>query len=50
MHLLDSIKKSRVLPLEMKLYPDANHSLYNAVNQKREAYVEAIVQWVGKQM
>jgi uncharacterized protein len=45
-HLLDSVKTSQHLPVEMKLYPDADHGLYNTGVGKREDHVELIVQWI----
>jgi dipeptidyl aminopeptidase/acylaminoacyl peptidase len=47
-HLLDSIKSSHVLPLEMNVYPDSDHGLYNAVTRMREDYVNFIIQWIRK--
>jgi dipeptidyl aminopeptidase/acylaminoacyl peptidase len=47
-HLLDSIKELRLLPLEMKLYPDADHGLFNTVTRQREDHVNLIIQWIGR--
>lgn len=43
-HLFDSIKQSKQTLLDIKLYPDADHGLYNT--GKREDYVSYIVQWI----
>jgi dipeptidyl aminopeptidase/acylaminoacyl peptidase len=47
-HLLDSIKESRLLPLEMKLYPDADHGLFNSTTRQREDHINLIIQWIGR--
>jgi hypothetical protein len=44
-YLYDSIKQSKQDPLDMKLYPDADHGLYNA--DEREDYASYVVQWIG---
>jgi hypothetical protein len=46
-HILDSIKLSRHLPIEMKLYPDVDHGLYNIKTRRREDYVSLIVRWIS---
>lgn len=47
MHLLDSIAKERKLPVEIKLYPEADHGLFNSSAKMREAYVGAVVAWIN---
>jgi dipeptidyl aminopeptidase/acylaminoacyl peptidase len=47
-YLLDSIKTLRLIPLEVKLYPGADHGLYNRVTQKREDYVNEILRWIRR--
>jgi uncharacterized protein len=46
--LLGSLKKSKNLPMEMKLYPDADHGLYNSQLQRREDHVTFIIDWIKK--
>ncbi len=46
--LLDSIKESHHLPLEMKLYPDADHGLFNPSTRKREDHVNWIIEWIRR--
>jgi dipeptidyl aminopeptidase/acylaminoacyl peptidase len=48
MQLLDSIKILRQLPIETKLYPNANHGLYNSERQRHEDYVNLIVEWIRR--
>jgi uncharacterized protein len=47
-HLFDSIRSSRNLPLEIKLYPEADHGLFNRESRKREDHVNLIVAWIRK--
>lgn len=47
--LLDSVKRTKQLPLEMKLYPGADHGLYNAALRRREDHVNFIIDWIGRQ-
>lgn len=47
-HLIDSIRILYQLPLDMKLYPDADHGLYNKTQQRREDHVKLIIEWIGK--
>lgn len=47
-HLLDSLKESHHLPLEMKLYPGADHGLFNASTRRREDHVNLIIEWIRR--
>jgi dipeptidyl aminopeptidase/acylaminoacyl peptidase len=47
-HLLDSIKESHHLLLEIKLYPGADHGLFNASTKKREDHVHWIIEWIRR--
>lgn len=47
-HLVDSIRTLHHLPLDMKIYPDADHGLFNISQQKREDYVKFIIEWILK--
>jgi dipeptidyl aminopeptidase/acylaminoacyl peptidase len=47
-HLLDSIKTQKHIPVDMKIYPDADHGLYNRTSQKREDHVNFILAWIRK--
>jgi uncharacterized protein len=49
MHLLDSVRKTNHLPLEIKLYPHGDHGLYNNATATREPYINAIVEWIRQQ-
>jgi dipeptidyl aminopeptidase/acylaminoacyl peptidase len=46
--LLDSIRTANDIPLELKLYPDADHGIYNVFTRKREAYVDFIAEWIRR--
>ncbi len=47
-HLIDSIRILHQLPLDMKLYPEADHGLYNKTQQRREDHVKFIIEWIKK--
>ena len=47
-YLLDSVKTTKHLPLEMKLYPDADHGLFNTTTRTREHCVTYIAEWIEK--
>jgi dipeptidyl aminopeptidase/acylaminoacyl peptidase len=44
--LLDSIGQAQHIPLEIKLYPDADHGLFNHAKGEREDYVKEVIQWI----
>lgn len=43
---LDSIKKASMLPVTMKIYPGADHGIYNTSTKKPEDFVPAIIDWL----
>jgi uncharacterized protein len=44
--LFESVRQSKKLPMEMKLYPEADHGLFNSQLGQREDVVPFIVQWI----
>lgn len=44
--ILDSLRSKSNVPLEMKIFEGADHSLYNASTQRHEDIVTVIVEWV----
>jgi hypothetical protein len=49
-YILDSLMKKRKLPLVVKIYPEADHSLYNSSTKTWEAYVRTIIEWIKTEM
>jgi hypothetical protein len=45
--LLDSVKTLRKLPIEITLYPDADHGLNNNKKKQREDYVKVAIAWIN---
>jgi alpha-beta hydrolase superfamily lysophospholipase len=45
---LDSVKQMNKLPIEIKLYPDGDHGLFNRDKQIREHYMDHVIDWLGK--
>jgi dienelactone hydrolase len=43
---LDSIKVASKLPVTMKIYPNADHGIFDQNTRKQEDYVPVIVQWL----
>lgn len=43
---LDSIKNATDLPIKMKIYPDADHGIFNQSTHRQEDYIPVIVQWL----
>jgi dipeptidyl aminopeptidase/acylaminoacyl peptidase len=48
--ILDSIRSKNDLPLEMKIFEDADHGLYNATAQKKEDYVTGMIEWIKSKL
>lgn len=44
--ILDSIRSNDRLPLEMKVFKDADHALYNVSTQRHEDIVTVILDWI----
>jgi dipeptidyl aminopeptidase/acylaminoacyl peptidase len=45
--ILDSVWSKNSLPLEMKIFEDADHGLYNASTQRKEDYVTVVIDWIN---
>lgn len=43
---LDSVKKASGMPIEMKIYPDADHGIYNQSTQQFEPYLPVVIAWL----
>jgi dienelactone hydrolase len=44
---LDSIKAASRLPLDLKIYPDADHGMFNKTSGRTEAFETVIIEWLG---
>lgn len=44
--LLDSVRSDHKLPIEIKLYPNANHGIFNANTGKFENYIPPMIEWL----
>lgn len=49
-HILDSLTKKWDLAVEIKVYPGADHGLYNSSMNTPEAYVALIVDWIKQRL
>lgn len=49
-YILDSLKTSLVLPVDVKIYPDADHGLYNHSINMREPYVRLVIEWIKQKL
>lgn len=43
---LDSARKASGLPVEMKVYPDGDHGIYNQDTHRMEDYIPVIIDWL----
>jgi dienelactone hydrolase len=44
---LDSISKATKLPIDMKIYPEADHGIFNQATRKSEDYISEIIKWLN---
>jgi dipeptidyl aminopeptidase/acylaminoacyl peptidase len=44
--ILDSLRSKSNLPLEMKIFKDADHGLYNTSTQRNEDFVTVMIDWI----
>ena len=49
-HILDSLKTSAVLPVEVKIYPDSDHGLINRSTNIREPFVRLTIDWIKEKL
>lgn len=43
---LEAIRKAKKLPIEMKIYPNADHGIFNSSTRQMENYVTEITTWL----
>jgi dipeptidyl aminopeptidase/acylaminoacyl peptidase len=43
---LDSVKRAARVPVDMKIYPEGDHGIYNQLARRMEDYTSAIIQWL----
>lgn len=46
LELLDSIKTNNGIPIEIKLYPNADHGIFNITTRKLEDYLAPMFEWL----
>ena len=44
--ILDTVRSKNSLPLEMKIFKDADHGLVNESTQRKEDYVTVMIDWI----
>jgi dipeptidyl aminopeptidase/acylaminoacyl peptidase len=48
--ILDSLRSKNNLPLEMKIFKDADHGLYNVTTHHPEDYITVMIDWVKSKL